>query len=59
MSPAHDPNTTAQETTAQPASTYADERWQGPSFAASWISPPHPRRFADDPGAPMRGDDHA
>jgi hypothetical protein len=41
------------------ASTFATERWQGPSFAASWISPPSPQRFADDPTAPSRSDDHA
>jgi hypothetical protein len=59
MNPNNDPKTTAQDTAAQSTSTYADERWQGPSFAASWISPPRPSRFADDPGAPMRSDDHA
>ena len=46
----------------QPAfdSTYGHDRWQGPTFAASWISPPAPTRsFADDATAPQRDDDHA
>ena len=41
-------------------STYGHDRWQGPSFAASWISPPSPQRsYADDASAPQREDDHA
>lgn len=46
----------------QPAfdSTYGHDRWQGPAFAASWISPPAPQRsYADDATAPQRSDDHA
>ena len=45
------------------------ERWQGPTFAASWISPPTPSRSFDDGhasnggasnvAAPHREDDHA
>ncbi len=40
------------------------DRWQGPTFAASWISPPSPSRSFDDchapnGGAPHREDDHA
>jgi hypothetical protein len=41
------------------ASTYGEDRWQGPSFAASWISPPRPRAALDDPTLPQREDDHA
>jgi len=41
-------------------STYGHDRWQAPSFAASWISPPAPRRaFGEDATAPQRSDDHA
>ena len=41
-------------------STYGHDRWQGASFAASWISPPSPQRsYADDASAPHREDDHA
>lgn len=39
--------------------THAGERWQGPGFAASWISPPRPHRGLDDPMLPNREDDHA
>ena len=53
---AHD---TAREARSASESTYAEERWQGASFAASWISPPHPRRYVDDATAPFRSDDHA
>ena len=54
----------AARNTARPApatddSTYAADRWQGPAFAASWISPPGPQRYAGDPTAPFRSDDHA
>ena len=41
------------------ASTYGEDRWQGPSFAASWITPPGPQRAFDDPTMPTREDDHA
>jgi hypothetical protein len=59
MNTAHEPNDTPRATDATPASTYAEDRWQGPSFAASWISPPNPQRYAEDPTAPYRSDDHA
>ena len=55
----NEPKATAPQ---QPAfdSTYGHDRWQGPTFAASWISPPAPTRsFADDATAPHRDDDHA
>ena len=51
--------TTTHDTHDSYGSTYAEERWQGPSFAASWISPPAPQRYASDPTAPQREDDHA
>ena len=41
------------------ASAYAGERWQGASFAASWIAPPTPSRGYEDPTLPQREDDHA
>ena len=41
-------------------SSFGSERWQGAGFAASWISPPAPRRdFETAPTLPMREDDHA
>ena len=41
-------------------SSFGSERWQGAGFAASWISPPAPRRdFEAAPTLPMREDDHA
>ena len=49
-----------EESSATFASTFAEERWQGPSFAASWISPPAPQRgYECDPTLPQREDDHA
>lgn len=54
-----DPNESAARGSSTTASTYGEERWQGPSFAASWISPPGPRRGLDDPMLPTREDDHA
>ena len=60
MSMSRNPADTANESGATFASTFESERWQGPSFAASWISPPSPSRsFADDATAPQREDDHA
>ena len=59
MSTTHEPTEPTRDSGATYASTYADERWQGPSFAASWISPPSPQRYAGDPTAPSREDDHA
>ena len=41
------------------ASAYASERWQGATFAASWIAPPTPSRGYEDPTLPNREDDHA
>ena len=57
MSTNFDPNETAARGNAN--STYGEERWQGPSFAASWISPPGPRHAHDEPMQPHREDDHA
>jgi hypothetical protein len=59
MSMSRNPADTANESGATFASTFESERWQGPSFAASWISPPSPQRFSDEPSAPTRSDDHA
>lgn len=59
MSTIRNQNDAARESGATFASTFADERWQGPSFAASWISPPGPQRYAADPTSPTREDDHA
>ena len=55
----HDPKPAAAPA-APVESTNGHDRWQGPSFAASWISPPSPQRsYADDASAPQREDDHA
>ena len=58
MSTTRNPNDTTPSSPTS-ASTFAEERWQGPSFAASWISPPAPQRGYDDPSLPHREDDHA
>ena len=55
----NEPKTAAPQTQTFDSS-YGHDRWQGPTFAASWISPPSPlRSFADDATAPQREDDHA
>jgi hypothetical protein len=52
--------TTDHDQGATLGSSFGSERWQGPGFAASWISPPAPRRdFETAPTLPMREDDHA
>lgn len=59
MSTTRNPNDSSRDAGATFASTFAEERWQGPGFAASWISPPAPQRHASDPAALVREDDHA
>ena len=60
MSTSFDPNDpAANRSNTTSTSTYGEDRWQGPSFAASWISPPGPHRGYDDPMQPTREDDHA
>jgi hypothetical protein len=59
MSTTRHPAEDARENSATFASTFAEERWQGPSFAASWISPPQPQRHAAEHAAPRRENDDA
>lgn len=64
MSPKSNHSQSSHESSETFASVYASERWQGASFAASWIAPPSPSRGFEDPapsngGLPHREDDHA
>jgi hypothetical protein len=57
-------NHSTSEAAHDSAYDFGHERWQGPTFAASWISPPSPRRYGEDhvhadPAAPHLETDHA
>jgi hypothetical protein len=52
-------HTTTTRTEQGTTSTFAEDRWQGPSFAASWISPPTPRRYSEVDGDAATENDHA
>ena len=57
MNPKTQPTDTTDAHAETFGSAYAGERWQGATFAASWIATPS--RGFEDPTLPTREDDHA